>query len=330
MTTTSEKLRSTCNNCALSKVRCNKKKPVCQRCETHKLPCVYGPSQRRGKPLSTAQHQSVQYPWTNNSDPFDMMNPISLFSNPMSSASSFTPDLWPTYSPPSLDTSGSSGEDSSVLIMSDINTNTNTTKATLEHNPNPSVRLTFAPLDSPCVGETCASTVFCTLGTLCQMGAVCNSDMGAEHISSGIILKTNRLAIQRLQELLRKGCEHCVRQTNLAFLLSTALSKIIAWYRAVFDGMADPSAVMIPTGREPVSMTPITVGDFQLDPGAQTRMKAQLLLCELQNVGPILSLVAQRNSKIEEAAEVHTSMENYLRSSLDQLTTEVNRIVVLS
>jgi hypothetical protein len=162
------------------------------------------------------------------------------------------------------------------------------------------------------------------------MGTVCNSDMGAEHISSGIILKTNRLAIQRLQELLRKGCEHCSRQTNLAFLLSIALSKIIAWYRAVFDGMADPSAVMIPTGREPVSMTPITVGDFQLDPGAQTRMKAQLLLCELQNVGPILNLVAQRNSKIEEAVEVHASMENYLRSSLDQLTTEVNGIVVLS
>jgi hypothetical protein len=53
-----EKLRSTCNQCALSKVRCNKRKPTCQRCETQKHECVYDRSRRRGKPRSSRQQRS--------------------------------------------------------------------------------------------------------------------------------------------------------------------------------------------------------------------------------------------------------------------------------
>lgn len=45
-----EKLRTTCDSCASSKVRYNKQKPICRRCTALNLDCVYGPSRRKGKP----------------------------------------------------------------------------------------------------------------------------------------------------------------------------------------------------------------------------------------------------------------------------------------
>lgn len=45
-----EKFRSACDACAASKVRCTKEQPICQRCARLDIECVYGLSQRRGKP----------------------------------------------------------------------------------------------------------------------------------------------------------------------------------------------------------------------------------------------------------------------------------------
>jgi hypothetical protein len=44
------KLRSSCDGCGTAKVRCNRGRPKCSRCETLSLTCVYGPSRKIGKP----------------------------------------------------------------------------------------------------------------------------------------------------------------------------------------------------------------------------------------------------------------------------------------
>ncbi|KAJ5852596.1 transcriptional regulator family: Fungal Specific TF [Penicillium soppii] len=46
------KLRTSCDPCSSSKVRCTKEKPGCSRCSRNGLECVYGRSQRKGKPPS--------------------------------------------------------------------------------------------------------------------------------------------------------------------------------------------------------------------------------------------------------------------------------------
>ncbi|KAF2237157.1 hypothetical protein EV356DRAFT_27274 [Viridothelium virens] len=43
------KLRSTCDACSIAKVKCDKKQPVCDRCQTNGFRCSYSPSRRHGK-----------------------------------------------------------------------------------------------------------------------------------------------------------------------------------------------------------------------------------------------------------------------------------------
>ncbi|KAF9639590.1 hypothetical protein BFW01_g11396 [Lasiodiplodia theobromae] len=132
-TTSSEKLRSTCDNCALSKVRCNKKKPVCQRCEAQDLD------------------------WCS-TDPFDVMNTFPDLRTTLPDAAMFDPtSMWPEYSPPypGLDLDSSSTDDvrtvnsepagKDVSPMPDVQPTTTTS--------NSSVLLSFAALDKPEVAK---------------------------------------------------------------------------------------------------------------------------------------------------------------------------------
>lgn len=43
------KTKSTCNACALAKVKCGREKPTCLRCKERGLRCLYDPSQRSGR-----------------------------------------------------------------------------------------------------------------------------------------------------------------------------------------------------------------------------------------------------------------------------------------
>ncbi|KAL4875395.1 aflatoxin regulatory protein-domain-containing protein [Aspergillus karnatakaensis] len=52
----SRKLRDSCTNCANSKVRCNKEKPVCGRCVRRRLSCEYEVSRRTGRTSRSANH----------------------------------------------------------------------------------------------------------------------------------------------------------------------------------------------------------------------------------------------------------------------------------
>ena len=52
------KLRASCDNCYLSKVKCAKERPTCSRCSNHDVPCKYSPSQRVGKPKKSRDERS--------------------------------------------------------------------------------------------------------------------------------------------------------------------------------------------------------------------------------------------------------------------------------
>ncbi|TPX18778.1 uncharacterized protein E0L32_011527 [Thyridium curvatum] len=50
-----KKLRESCNNCAISKVKCTKEHPQCQRCEDREMQCHYSPTRRTGKRRAWSQ-----------------------------------------------------------------------------------------------------------------------------------------------------------------------------------------------------------------------------------------------------------------------------------
>lgn len=57
-----QKLRDSCDKCSASKVRCNKQKPTCRRCEKLGYPCVYSPVRRVGRPSRPPTMSSQNQP----------------------------------------------------------------------------------------------------------------------------------------------------------------------------------------------------------------------------------------------------------------------------
>ena len=43
------KLRASCDGCYLTKIKCNKARPMCSRCLTYGTDCTYSPSSRSGR-----------------------------------------------------------------------------------------------------------------------------------------------------------------------------------------------------------------------------------------------------------------------------------------
>ncbi|MCJ1246518.1 hypothetical protein MMC30_003726 [Trapelia coarctata] len=58
----SQKLKDTCDMCSASKVRCNKEKPICSRCEQLGYPCFYSPARRMGRPHPPRRTQPQNKP----------------------------------------------------------------------------------------------------------------------------------------------------------------------------------------------------------------------------------------------------------------------------
>ncbi|KAK3938758.1 hypothetical protein QBC46DRAFT_317219 [Diplogelasinospora grovesii] len=78
------KLRSTCDRCAMLKVRCGKQKPRCERCEAANAPCAYGPSSSSTDiwgPTALAATQSAPQELLGQA-PFDFSAPME-FQNPL-------------------------------------------------------------------------------------------------------------------------------------------------------------------------------------------------------------------------------------------------------
>jgi hypothetical protein len=65
------KLRASCDGCYLTKIKCNKARPMCSRCLTYGIDCVYSPSSRSGRtkkdPNSNASKSDSEYGPSSNS-----------------------------------------------------------------------------------------------------------------------------------------------------------------------------------------------------------------------------------------------------------------------
>ena len=79
------KLRDSCDSCSDAKIKCNREKPVCSRCNVKSLTCCYGPSHRSGRrPTDASKASERQRNSTNQGLPPASANvtaPISLTAN---------------------------------------------------------------------------------------------------------------------------------------------------------------------------------------------------------------------------------------------------------
>ncbi|KAJ5615219.1 Ribosomal protein L10e/L16 [Penicillium hordei] len=147
-----------------------------------------------------------------------------------------------------------------------------------------------------------------------------------------IVLCTTRSATETVSRLLNCTARSCARDPSILLVLGSILLKILAWYEALYHseiGGLGLSATSSPNGLEDVGSNssqssdghptglskpsesmkysiytvpltiPLTIGAFNLSHTTETRMKAQLLLCEVQT----LSQVCQTLDRRVQAAE---------------------------
>ncbi|KAM0723344.1 hypothetical protein Q7P37_000329 [Cladosporium fusiforme] len=322
-----EKLRTTCNNCAVSKVRCTRTKPTCSRCELYKVECVYGPSQRRGRPPARDRaRKSTQ----------ESVEELDLDFFLATTSSSEYPDanmltdsaMWTDYdsfSPlPASTISLSSDSIGQRLLTSNIDISAIPIDSAVQSNSSSS--------DVVCSGNLCASIVFCTLGTLCQPKGILqpSPERGA---SSDIPFRINDIAVQRLSRMLVENCVNCLQDPSLAYMLYTVVAKILSEYAAILEGLG-PGVTETSDQQNAMRMTPVTLGDFRvdLDGDAERRVRAQLLLCALQKVTQLLETL---NARLHvragftgESMDVIVAFDRTLTERLGQLSTRLAAIVV--
>jgi Aflatoxin regulatory protein len=160
--------------------------------------------------------------------------------------------------------------------------------------------------------------------------------------SADLILLTTRNATQTLSRLIAWACSSCISESTLPFLLANIAVKVLSEYRAFCEQdicsprdsfyrpredsssgssrSTNPSISSIPG--DGISPMRTTLGGFQLPPAAQTRRKAQLLLCELEPLAQAGFALERRICTKEEGGgedQVWKSIERYLKQGIGEL-----------
>ncbi|KAF2688366.1 hypothetical protein K458DRAFT_414139 [Lentithecium fluviatile CBS 122367] len=246
------KLRSACDACAVSKIKCDKKQPVCTRCSTNNFTCSFSPSRRHGKQswakrVAEQQQQAIQEPQRRPTYPLDAL--------PSSNDDLGSVGMTQLDQGPQLDFGGGNGNGiNNVDFLSNWTWMGPDSAIDLSTFNEPSVTAatpkTPIPSEStpPVTLHDCEAKAMITLHSLhyCTMY---HSDRpeclkpvpGGFPVANGErppapgsllpldkILSFNRMAMGTLMELLDCPCAH---QPHLALLYMAILSKSLSWYR---------------------------------------------------------------------------------------------------
>ncbi|KAL3476353.1 hypothetical protein BJX99DRAFT_227967 [Aspergillus californicus] len=350
------KLRSTCDRCATLKVRCDKGKPCCERCQASRGECTYRPYRWKTKvsfnPLSRAhsgrpavriqpghisysQHSAIRASEANiTSD--DTGTTFSGFSAacaptaPASTSNDFGQNPYNSSSLPDF-----SHLDFSTTIPDDVLTELSEPSSTMSSllassnlgmfdMTTPETEGDFLP---PGPAANSCSCVDMTLSIAEELyrGALC-TPTGNDNVfsspSSALILKVNRAVVRKLDPLLVQGQCSCSHDPGLIFMLVSIISKTLDWYRLVFNELSQP------TNPDAVPETG-QFGEFKLNSEEQRRMEAQFLLCELQSLRRVLRNAADRyHGGLREIDPLVDPLYECLSSVLDKLMANVNSICV--
>ena len=163
--------------------------------------------------------------------------------------------------------------------------------------------------------------------------------------SSGSITKSfnhvlciNEAALRNIMRILACSCS---RDSHVAMLSASILSKALKWYRIAWEVSPSPfnkgCPPTSPTGSESsprysVFSLPITVGDFELDEETQCTLRQQLLLAELQKAEQVVETLAKWHVNTEEelgadmetmVGELYTKLGSWFRAELGRTLRDV-------
>ncbi|RAL03686.1 uncharacterized protein BO80DRAFT_422629 [Aspergillus ibericus CBS 121593] len=384
------KLRLTCDRCMSLKVRCDKRKPSCERCAAAGAECIYSPFRWRAKsatgplsarpenPATTWNRSLAALPedllgnvgpedWTSDiprllashdwrellleaetgEQPtgFDAswmeVHPKSVARNNVNDGdgdcdgdgdgsgveSIQLTELFPTHR-----RDGSRQDEQRVGLSSLLDSNLDYRRdrpsealVFLERPPR-SVQL---EAESPCSPTCrCITLAFTALYNTFYSEA---SSRGPNACDNAV--KVNRIAVQHLHQFISCNCGICVRDPTALFLATTLTPKILARYNAMFTAVVacqspgGPDSPWEP-GPSPdlAFVAAIQVDDLPLDRISEKRMKVQFLLCEVQKLSRVLTLLRTRAVRRDELPV--EALYQCLSQTLNRMTSSMTEYCV--
>ncbi|KAL4781313.1 hypothetical protein BJX76DRAFT_19160 [Aspergillus varians] len=357
------KLRSTCDRCAALKVRCDKGKPRCERCQASGSECKYRPYRWKTKvssnPLSQGhlcrpavrtppghmlgipdpQQSAIRASGVNitSDDHTTAFLGLSSACAPTSTSSDFGHN---SYKPSSLpdfshfdfsaafpeDVPNELSEPSSIVSSLFAGSNHEMFDMTTPETEEDFLTPGAAANSCSCADMALSIAEELYRGALCgPTGNVLSSP------PSDLILKVSRAVVRKLDQLLVQGPCACSHDPSLLFMLASIISKTLDWYRVVFNGISQ--ATNPDAAPETVPTAPIQFGDFKLNSEEQRRMEAQFLLCELQSLRRVLGILAKSaadrfHGGLREIGPLADLLHEFLSSALEKLMANVNSFCV--
>lgn len=189
-------------------------------------------------------------------------------------------------------------------------------------------RMVPAPLPTPPVATTvipnhdCTQFAFQTLNSLYAPPDSQPSVSDFNGCSEGLptldaVISTNKTAVDKLYVLL--GC-HCSVNPHFSTTIAFTIVKILSWYQAIAGANDQSETTPTVTRMEAFTNTPISLGDFRLEPEDETAFRTNLVLSELRKVEKLIDKFAERYCKNANTAEtgidggVYGALEALLRT----------------
>ncbi|KAB8239544.1 uncharacterized protein BDW43DRAFT_295948 [Aspergillus alliaceus] len=281
-----KRLRSTCDRCTMLKVRCDKKKPRCERCESVQQPCVYGPYRWKGR--STRSHTGLNKSYIRSSGPV----PRGAVESFRQAATQSTPagetmisegavnalsdlPLFPALDTLSFDFQdeiegiyiGLTDDDGNDLtsapsvgdfmgpgadhVSHHIETGRLAVLSGSEPHPMLDSGISDSHFSSPGSWASrnvcpCASLTFGVLHEMYRAETTCGIETSSYLPSSDHILKINRAAVKKIHEVLSRQCTECHGYHSILLLVVAIMSKILSWYQTVFNRIIQYSPAKSP------------------------------------------------------------------------------------
>ncbi|KAI1163980.1 hypothetical protein F5B18DRAFT_289635 [Nemania serpens] len=332
-----QKLRTSCDRCALLKVRCTKQRPSCERCAKATEPCVYTPYRWKGRPGRQAT-------------PLDRP-PVAGTREPNADSSGFTADgpgiSESFFIPDQLSAMGgwdiqaAQGAGDFMNIFGDgipeLSSATESSSSPMTTTPHTNLtvdlpdqegysRTRFHIDNSP---EThyyhdCYHVVLGLLEELHNPNPQCKPtgaqltearpNRSAVRYSSTRILKSNGTVIRHMNLLLARPCRvDCLGRPESTYLMQSIMSRLLSRYEDVFQCIADHSRREPPsTSRqlderearglarpEVIIFDPVQLDGFPLSREGEMRLNAELLVCELQGLASTLASIETMLVEVE-------------------------------
>lgn len=335
------KLRSACDSCAVAKVKCDKKQPICDRCRQNSFSCVYSPSRRAGKHswLSRVAQQ-----------PTLSLMPVPAYTPDDSASGSLPESLNQSINEPTQEPSMPVSLDNFDLDWADFDMSMSMAPPVNTFAPSdvfPAESMSsparFQPSIHDCEAKGLASLHslhYCTMFHSESPG-VLKADPLLERPSTSLlpldkVLLFNRVAIAVVRGLL--GCS-CAKKPHVALLYMAIISKSLEWYRFAIapqndsscpsvdtpmssngDSSASIATEMVPT--RGVKNTAIQIGNFNLEEDDQRAVMRNVLTREVKKLHIVLDEMQAPNEHSMHDDQHEENHRSYLLG-IPQMRAEV-------